>query len=207
LTNHGAQPTQSQTCNIAFVKTHKTASTTMATILYRYAKRHDFVIANFTDHHTTIPLEEAVEQVTKSGRRVDLMHYHYAWNGYYKGTWAEAEESYAQIMTDPSRINFVTVLREPVSHFLSYYYYFIQPSNGLSIAEYIELHRGLENTHILYNPLSAEFGIRTIDELGMFIRDSLPHFKMVLLTEFFDESLALFMRMFNWDPIDMTYCR
>ncbi|CAM9756616.1 unnamed protein product, partial [Discosporangium mesarthrocarpum] len=50
-------------CNVAFVKTHKTASTTMATILYRYAKRHDFTVANFTDRHTTIPLEEAAAQV------------------------------------------------------------------------------------------------------------------------------------------------
>lgn len=29
----------------------------------------------------------------------------------------------------------------------------------------------------------------------------------ILLTEVFEESLALFMHMFNWDPIDMTYCR
>lgn len=34
---------------------------------------------------------------------------------------------------------------------------------------------------------------------------SLP--QQILLTEQFEESLAIFMRMFNWDPIDMTYCR
>lgn len=28
-----------------------------------------------------------------------------------------------------------------------------------------------------------------------------------MLTEQFEESLAVFMRMFNWRPIDMTYCR
>ncbi|CAN0386062.1 unnamed protein product, partial [Discosporangium mesarthrocarpum] len=147
-------------------------------------------------------------QVEASGKRVDLMHYHYAWNGFYKGTWQQAEENYGRIMADPDNINFVTVLREPVTHFLSYYYYFIQPSNGLSIVEYFAMQRNLVvNTHILYNPLSAEFGIGSMDELGTFIRDHLPRFKMVLLTEYFDESLALFMRMFNWDPIDMTYCR
>ncbi|WP_413872089.1 hypothetical protein [Tateyamaria sp.] len=30
--------------NIAFVKTHKTGSTTMASILYRYAVRHDLKV-------------------------------------------------------------------------------------------------------------------------------------------------------------------
>lgn len=29
----------------------------------------------------------------------------------------------------------------------------------------------------------------------------------VLLTERFDEGLALLQRMLQWDPIDMTYCK
>lgn len=32
---------QWQACNVAFIKTHKTASTTLAMIFVRYAKRHN----------------------------------------------------------------------------------------------------------------------------------------------------------------------
>lgn len=55
------------------------------------------------------------------------MHYHYAWDGYYKGTWEQAEAAYKAIMKDSSTVNLVTVFREPVSHYLSYYYYYLQP--------------------------------------------------------------------------------
>lgn len=34
------RPSLPQLCNIAFVKTHKTASTTLAYLLFRYGRRH-----------------------------------------------------------------------------------------------------------------------------------------------------------------------
>lgn len=36
----------------------------MATILYRYGKRHDLNVANFEGHQSSINLPEAVRQVT-----------------------------------------------------------------------------------------------------------------------------------------------
>ena len=53
------------------------------------------------------------------------MHYHHAWNGFYSGTWDEARSKYTKIMSDQEAVNFVTVLREPIAHYLSYYYYFL----------------------------------------------------------------------------------
>lgn len=66
-TPHLTSPTKpkQQTCNIAFVKTHKTASTTAATILYRYGKRHNLNVANFDGHQSSIELSEAVTQVNE----------------------------------------------------------------------------------------------------------------------------------------------
>lgn len=58
-------PQRKQTCNIAFVKTHKTASTTAATIFYRYGKRHNLNVANFDGHQSSIELQDAVKHVTK----------------------------------------------------------------------------------------------------------------------------------------------
>ncbi|CAM9178607.1 unnamed protein product [Ectocarpus sp. 12 AP-2014] len=223
LVDESVAATKNQTCNIAFVKTHKTASTTAATLLYRYGKRHDLNVAHFHDHQSSIELPEAIED---SGKPVDLMHYHHAWDGFYEGSWAEAKAAYKKIMRDPTKVNLVTVMREPVAHYMSYYYYFLQPETGLSIAEYFELSAkpgdpryhgvfqrrragkaGWHGFKLLHNPLCAEFGIRTATELERFIRDDLQGFAMVLLTEHFEEGLAVFMRMFNWRPIDMSFCR
>ena len=60
------------------------------------------------------------------------MHYHHAWDGFYDGGWGEAKAAYRKIMREPSDVRLVTVMREPVGHYLSYYYYFLQPETGVS---------------------------------------------------------------------------
>lgn len=65
-----------------------------------------------------------------AGGRVDIMHYHIGTSNDLTSTWEVAEEYYRQIMRDPSSINFVTILREPREHFLSYYYYFVNHKIG-----------------------------------------------------------------------------
>lgn len=59
------------------------------------------------------------------------MHYHHAWDGFYDGGWGEAKAAYRKIMREPSDVKLVTVMREPVGHYLSYYYYFLQPETGV----------------------------------------------------------------------------
>jgi len=56
---------------------------------------------------------------------VDIMHYHIGTRNDLTCTWEVAEEYYRQIMRNSRTINFVTILREPREHLLSYYYYFI----------------------------------------------------------------------------------
>eukprot|EP00752_Nemacystus_decipiens_P007990 g7138.t1 len=152
-----------QVSNVAFVKTHKTASTTLAAIMYRYAVRHDL-------------------KTKQSRQLVDIMHYHITPKGQYRGTWDEAAKYYRGIMRHPDRINFVTVLREPRSHLLSYYYYYIQPRNQLSIEEFF---MNAQDPHdkdheLLVNPLSAEFGVRTAKGMETLIQNTLPDFKLRL---------------------------
>ncbi|CAM9665132.1 unnamed protein product [Ascophyllum nodosum] len=204
LIDESVSRTPYQLSNIAFIKTHKTASTTLASILYRYGMRHGSNIAQFYRGGTFVDLDTAVKQVAQAGKRVDIMHYHHAWNGFYSGTWEDARSKYARIMSDQNEVNYVTVLREPIGHYLSYYYYFLNPINQMSIEDYL-----LKNPHkkLLYNPLAAEFGIENMEQMSDFIRTQLPMFKMVLLTERFDEGLALLQKMLGWEPIDMTYCK
>ena len=54
-----------QLSNIAFIKTHKTASTTLASILYRYGMRHGSKMAKFNKGGTYVDLDVAAKQVRR----------------------------------------------------------------------------------------------------------------------------------------------
>ncbi|CAM9693860.1 unnamed protein product, partial [Sphacelaria rigidula] len=54
--------TDEQACNVAFVKTHKTASTTVTSMLYRYGIRHGRRVARFDVEGTAVTLEKSVQQ-------------------------------------------------------------------------------------------------------------------------------------------------
>ncbi|CAM9357794.1 unnamed protein product [Ectocarpus fasciculatus] len=156
---------------------------------------------------TIANLKKAATQTRKSGEFVDVMHYHISHSGEYKSTWPQAENYFRRIMRYPDSINFVTVLREPRSHLLSCYYFYIFPECELSIEEYLmdPAHAGDENQRRLRNPLSAEFGVKTTREMNAFIENHLPGFKLVMLTERMDESLAILRRLLGWHMIDVTY--
>lgn len=51
---------------------------------------------------------------------VDIMHYHISNKGHFNGKWSDAHRHYRGVMRDPDRVNFITVMREPRSHFLRY---------------------------------------------------------------------------------------
>lgn len=72
-------------------------------------------------------------QTKKSGKRANIFHYHHVWDGYFKSTWARARQLFGNIMVEPkSSIKYVTVLRDPVEHWLSYYYFYYHPENHVS---------------------------------------------------------------------------
>lgn len=54
---------EEQKCNIAFVKTHKTASTTLTAVLYRYGLRHGRRVARFDVEGTAVTLDHSAQQV------------------------------------------------------------------------------------------------------------------------------------------------
>ena len=61
--------------------------------------------------------------------RVDVMHYHMGvGRNYVTPPWEVNDRLYRRIMRDPDHINYVTILREPREHLISYYYYFLEKS-------------------------------------------------------------------------------
>jgi len=57
---------------------------------------------------------------------VDFMHYHMTVNEIHAAPWKNLDTLYRTIMRDPDRINYVTILREPREHLISFYYYFLE---------------------------------------------------------------------------------
>eukprot|EP00752_Nemacystus_decipiens_P001803 g1742.t1 len=202
-------------CNVAFVKTHKTASTTLAGVLYRYGLRHGRRVARFHVEGTAVTLERAAMETEDSGKRVEIFHYHYVWDGYFESTWDQAKKLFKNIMVEPSAdaaeggvgadsgTKFVTVLRDPEEHWLSYFYFYYEPEMKVGVEEYFNL--GKHKSRPLNNPLAAEFGIYNERQLDEFILNHLPGFALTMLTENVDEGLVLLGKVMGWDLIDLTY--
>lgn len=55
--------TEGRQNNVVFVKTHKTGSTTLASVVYRYGLRHGLRVARFDVEGTAVTLNHAAEQV------------------------------------------------------------------------------------------------------------------------------------------------
>lgn len=75
------------------------------------------------------------DKVRESGERVDVMHYHYTASGDFKGRWQQATGFYEDIMQEDERISYISVVRDHRSHFLSFYYYFVQPEVEVRVSD------------------------------------------------------------------------
>eukprot|EP00904_Undaria_pinnatifida_P000826 jgi/Undpi1/10744/HiC_scaffold_29.g13192.m1 len=202
-----------QLSNLAFLKTHKTGSTTLSSLFYRYGVRHGLKVARYDNGKPLIgkplPLEVAFPKILEQcNGRVDIMHYHIGTSSRLGYAWDAVAEQYKTIMRDPDNINFVTVFREPRSHFLSYYYYFVaRKIRNKSVEQFLlePSSAGAKYWESMHNPVAGELGITTQQELDDFVENSLPKFKLVLLTDRFAEGLMLLRNMFRWHLIDMSY--
>lgn len=58
--------TEGRKNNVVFVKTHKTGSTTLASVVYRYGLRHGLRVARFDVEGTAVTLDHAAEQVREA---------------------------------------------------------------------------------------------------------------------------------------------
>eukprot|EP00903_Cladosiphon_okamuranus_P017350 g15984.t1 len=161
-------------------------------------------LAHFEPLSPVTSLTEAVHQTQRNGR-CDIMHYHISPSGWYDGTWQEAEQNYRKILRDSKPVNFITLMREPRSHLISYYYYYMQPETQESLSEFLTNSKSTWRHKRLINPLSAEFGVTNQEDLDYMLNTGFPNHKLIILTEQFDEGLMVLRRLLGWDMVDMTY--
>ncbi|XP_074128498.1 galactose-3-O-sulfotransferase 3 [Sminthopsis crassicaudata] len=201
---------------VAFVKTHKTAGTTVQNILFRFAERHNVTLAlprPSCEHQFCYPRDFSARFVHPATRPPRMLASHLRFNR------AELRRLL------PNDTVYVTILREPAAMFESLFSYynrycpaFVRVPNG-SLEAFLRAPRAYyrpDERYAMYahNTLAYDLGgdneRSARDEpayLAGLIRDLEAAFSLVMIAEYFDESLVLLRRLLAWDLEDVLYVK
>ncbi|XP_016280862.2 galactose-3-O-sulfotransferase 3 [Monodelphis domestica] len=209
-----ASPTRPKHTAVAFVKTHKTAGTTVQNILFRFAERHNVTLAlprPSCEHQFCYPRNFSARFVHPATRPPRMLAGHLRFNR------AELRRLL------PNDTVYVTILREPAAMFESLFSYynrycpaFVRVPNG-SLETFLRAPRAYyrpDERFAMYahNTLAYDLGgdnERNARQepayLAGLIRDVEATFSLVMIAEYFDESLVLLRRLLAWDLDDVLY--
>ena len=210
--------------NIVFVKTHKTGSSTITNILNRFAETRKLNVALPMDgfHHFLWPLPFQAEFIDNRLPRPNILLNHARFNS----------KSLMAIM--PEATKYITILRHPTTQFTSLFKfmdlggsigginrnnksisldYFLD--NAFGILKGLHQHNSqllIDNPslYLLRNPQLFDLGFdQSFSENDNYIRETIASiskkFHLVLIMEFFDESLVLLKRKMCWSLEDIVY--
>ncbi|MCJ8739828.1 hypothetical protein PDJAM_G00051580 [Pangasius djambal] len=211
-----------QTCrpknHIVFLKTHKTASSTILNILYRYGDTHNLTFALPVYMHSQLYypkyfMSHFVEGM-KSRRRTEfhIMCNHMRFQG----------SEVRKVM--PLDTFYFSILRNPVSMMESLFTYYkaIPAFHNFRTLEDFLLDNGrsynatLPNNHYALNILTFDFGFNNsalsdeaeLDERAVAIISAMEkEFHLILISEYFDESMVLLRHALCWTLEDVVSFR
>ncbi|KAI5625428.1 galactose-3-O-sulfotransferase 2-like isoform X1 [Silurus asotus] len=204
--------------HIVFLKTHKTASSTILNILYRYGDTHNLTFALPVNMHSQLfyPhyfMPHFVEGVrTHQVTEFHIMCNHMRFRG----------PEVRKVM--PKDTFYFSIMRNPVSMMESLFTYYksIPAFHGFGTLEDFLLDNGrsyngtLRNNHYARNILSFDFGFNNsavssaaeLDERGLAIIAAIEsEFHLVLISEYFDESMVLLRHALCWTLEDVLSFR
>eukprot|EP00026_Physarum_polycephalum_P011091 Phypoly_transcript_11287.p1 GENE.Phypoly_transcript_11287~~Phypoly_transcript_11287.p1 ORF type:complete len:321 (+),score=31.24 Phypoly_transcript_11287:251-1213(+) len=172
---------------IIYYKTHKTASTTIGNIFFRFGAHHGL---RFRKAYSHIPDIQYEINSNISGPTADIALYHHR-----PVQHAKMMQFYRSVVPGGQ---FVSIVREPVSRYLSHYYYFASPEN-ISFTAFL-------NSTKDYNFLAQDFGVFNQTELDDFLATGYKEFFFIVL-ELLDETLVLLKQKMNWTLSDILYLK
>uniref|UniRef100_H3ALZ5 Galactose-3-O-sulfotransferase 3 n=1 Tax=Latimeria chalumnae TaxID=7897 RepID=H3ALZ5_LATCH len=200
---------------VVFLKTHKTASSTVQNVLFRFAEKHNVTVA--------LPVQSCYHQ--------------FCYPRNFTARFIHPYSTPPRVITSHMRFNFsevkkimpndtiyFTILRDPVSMFESLFSYYNQYCLSF---KYVPNH---SITTFLNNPLKyykvtekyAMYSHNTLtfdlggdkdhnpeDEeyVSSFIKEMEDIFSLVMIAEYFDESLVLLKHLLSWDLEDILYIK
>lgn len=210
---HPASRLKPKHTNVAFLKTHKTASSTMQNLLFRFAERNNLTVAlpvQSCGHQFCYPHTFTAHFVHPHTLPPNIITNHMRFNK------AELQ----RLM--PKNTIYVTIMREPSTMFESsftYYYHYCQSFKRVRDGT---LETFLEEPWRYYQPkekdsmharntLAFDLGLDK-DRSGEdeeYVQASLAElekvFSLVMIAEYFDESLVLLRHLLSWDLDDILY--
>ncbi|XP_062989298.1 galactose-3-O-sulfotransferase 2 [Elgaria multicarinata webbii] len=201
------------TMNVMFLKTHKTASSTVLNILFRFSEKHNLTVALpcGNEFHLGYPLRfkaTDVEEFKTIGQNFNIMGNHLRFN----------LPQVKRVM--PNDAFYFSILRDPVSLFESSYVYYKTYSpafrNSKNVNEFLlapwSYYNLSEKAWNVYaknnmwfdlgydnNAIYDEYYVQSV------IQDIQKHFHLMLIAEYFDESMILLKDTLCWELDDVVY--
>ena len=198
--------------SVLFLKTHKTGSSTLTNILNRYGDSRDLVFALPVSGKTSFlwPTPFLLKSTMPTRRAPNILCNHARYN-----------EGPMHWLFPKETTRYITMLREPAKQFESVFnYYHVGKQLRVSGKTASPLDNFLQNTEfhfnkrqgearLLKNPALYDLGLHTayhgnLTAVDNYIRFLHKEFDLVLLMEYFDESLVLLKRRFSGKS--RTFC-
>ncbi|KAF7652520.1 hypothetical protein LDENG_00095860 [Lucifuga dentata] len=215
LHSHPSPGLKPKHTNVVFLKTHKTASTTMQNLLFRFAERNNLTVAlpvQACGHQFCYPSSFTSHFVHPHTLPPHIVTSHMRFNK------AELQ----RLM--PNDTIYVTILREPSSMFESLFSYYNQycqsfkrvPNGSLEafLDEPWRYYRSEEKFSMYaHNTMTFDLGgdkdrpARDKTYAQAFVAEVERVFSLVMIAEYFDESLVLLRHLLSWDLDDILYVK
>ncbi|XP_065216179.1 galactose-3-O-sulfotransferase 3-like [Planococcus citri] len=197
--------------NIYFLKTHKTGSSTIQSIILRFALRHSLNVMNPILYLYNYPISKDTIDASSStpDNKYNILAHHVRYSSNL------ASFQYPNTVT-------VTVLRNPVTLFPSLYNYFnMAQINGMTLQQFLRSPAkpstlwGIGSPWIYrgYNQMSYDLGFdlqkdadnqTAVDE---FVAKIDREFDFVMIMEYMEESLVLLARLMGWPLQSMMHLK
>ncbi|ESO98411.1 hypothetical protein LOTGIDRAFT_74633, partial [Lottia gigantea] len=199
--------------HVVFIKVHKAASTTTMNVMLRFALKRNLAIMlptklNIISEGGSFTSKNILP--SKSGK-YDILCNHVIYD-------RQAISKYF-----PSETKYVTILREPFDQFTSGFMfyrdvfpvsYLIRIPGSSPISTYLENQQKYEPKRLTdsftNNRMSVDLGIKrkTLSNktlINEFVKNISNDFDLVLIAEYYDESMVLLKRTLNWNLEDVFY--
>ncbi|XP_071503300.1 galactosylceramide sulfotransferase-like [Diadema antillarum] len=205
--------------NIVFWKTHKCASSTVQNIMFRHAEKNDlrFLLPARTHLFDLIRRFNASRDVPagfiERERPFNMFAHHARFHAADVATLMPANSLYVTILRDPLTLfeSIYTYLELPVhfgndTHPVSIRSFLKEPTKYYSTSD-MNVHRRYARNPLLYDlglePTEMDSKSRIADT----ILEVQMRFHLVMIAEYFDESLILLKQLLCWDYDDILYLK
>ena len=202
--------------HIAFLKVHKAASTTLQTMLFRfgYMRNLTFVLPTSGNYFSKSTTNHEHLVSPKPDGHYDILCNH----GYFN------HSTYSSLL--PEDTVYIAIVREPWSQFVSAFHYYLSlyhfryleniPKNKMeNLIKYPNIYEEGPLSYTM-NSMAKDFGFNISHYNETMSRNNLELtqsylstlgdiFDLVLIKEYFDESIILMKRLLGWSLKDVLY--